>query len=96
MGVRAVIGDATQLTILKDVGIESARAVLITVPDPITCQHIIAQIRLIASNMPILVRARYNRHLSALIKEGATAAIDEETEVGIQLATQLRKRLHIE
>ncbi len=96
MGVRAVIGDATQLSILRDIGVESAKAVVITVPDPVTAQHIIAQIRLIASNMPILVRARYNRHLSALIKEGATVAIDEETEVGIQLAAQLRKRLHIE
>ncbi|MBU1024115.1 cation:proton antiporter, partial [bacterium] len=39
MGIRTVIGDARQLTILKDLGVESARAVVITVPEPITTQH---------------------------------------------------------
>jgi CPA2 family monovalent cation:H+ antiporter-2 len=96
MGIRTIIGDATHLDILKHAGVESAKAVVVTVPDPVSGGQIVTQTLSLAPNVPVLARARYNRYLSMLSKAGANVVVDEETEIGLQLFSQLRTKLHIE
>ncbi len=96
MDIPTIIGDAAQLTILKQAGVESAKAVVVTVPDPVAAQQIVTQIRSITTSVPVLVRARYHRYLPNLIHVGASDVVDEETEVGLKLVTEFQKKFRIE
>ena len=92
-GLRTLIGDATRDDVLARVHVRTAACVVITIPDPWTARHIIQQVRALAPNTPIVVRARYHIHRWQLAMAGADAVVDEEEEVGIQIAAEVRRRL---
>jgi len=85
------IGNAMRAEVLEHAGVLSASAVVVTVPDPVAAQAIIALIRSIAPEVHIIVRARYHRYLDALQEGGASEVVDEELLVGRRLAAQLRR-----
>jgi monovalent cation:H+ antiporter-2, CPA2 family len=91
MGIPMIVGDATRLQVLEHVRIESVLAVAVTVPDPAAAAQITAQIRAVAPDVPIIVRTRYHRYLAAIERAGAFAVVDEELEVGLRVATEIRK-----
>ena len=62
-----------------------------TVPDPAAAQQITRQLHAIAPSTPIVTRARYHRYIPDLLGAAATVTIDEETEVGLRIAAQLRE-----
>jgi len=92
-GLRTVIGDATREEVLERVRVGTAACVVITIPDPWAARQIVQQVRALASNTPIVVRSRYHIHRWQLVMAGADAVVDEEEEVGIQIAAQLRHLL---
>ena len=92
-GLRTLIGDATRDEVLERVHVRTAACVVITIPDPGTARHIIQQVRARAPNTQICVRARYHIHRWQLEMAGADAVVDEEEEVGIQIAAEVRHRL---
>ncbi len=92
-GLRTLIGDATRDEVLTRLQVRTAACVVITIPDPWTARHIIQQVRALAPSTPIVVRARYHIHRWQLELAGADAVVDEEQEVGIQLAGEVRHRL---
>ncbi|MFC1531488.1 cation:proton antiporter [Gemmatimonadota bacterium] len=92
-GLRTLIGDATRDEVLERVHVRTAACVVITIPDPGTARHIIQQVRARAPNTQIVVRARYHIHRWQLEMAGADAVVDEEEEVGIQIAAEVRHRL---
>ena len=65
----------------------------IACPDPWPARQVIQQARALAPNTPIVVRARYHIHRTLLEVAGADAVVDEEEEVGIQIAAEVRHRL---
>lgn len=87
------IGDAIHADVLEHVGITSATAAVITVPDPAAARAIVELIRSIAPEVHIIARARYHRYLADLQVAGAHEVIDEEQFVGARLAARLRRRL---
>jgi len=91
-GLRTLIGDATREEVLAHLHVQTAACVVITVPDPWTARHIIQQVRALAPDTPIVVRARYHIHRWQLELAGADA-VDEEEEVGIQIAAKVHHRL---
>ena len=91
LGLVGHIGDAMRADVLEHAGVLSASAVVVTVPDPVAAQAIIALIRSIAPEVHIIVRARYHRYLDALQEGGASEVVDEELLVGRRLAAQLRR-----
>ncbi len=93
-GLRTLIGDATRDEVLTRLQVRTAACVVITIPDPWTARHIIQQVRGLAPSTPIVVRARYHIHRWQLEVAGADAVVDEEQEVGIQLAGEVRHRLN--
>ncbi|MCK5482137.1 MAG: cation:proton antiporter, partial [Gemmatimonadetes bacterium] len=93
-GLRTLIGDATRDEVLVRLQVRTAACVVITIPDPWTARHIIQQVRALAPDTPIVVRARYHIHRWQLEVAGADAVVDEEQEVGIQLAGEVRHRLN--
>ena len=92
-GLRTFTGDATRDEVLARLHVRTAACVVITIPDPRTARNIIQQVRALAPNTPIVVRARYHIHRWQLQMAGADAVIDEEEEVGIRIAAEVRHRL---
>lgn len=80
------IGDATQPEILEHAGIVHAAAVVVTIPDPGISRTIVSQSRMLAPEIPILVRARYSMFSGTLESAGASTVVDEEWVVGEFLA----------
>lgn len=89
MGLKTYIGDGTQGEILDRVGVSSARIVVVTVPDTRTSRAIVECVRSLAPNAILIVRARYHILRWELEQAGATAIVDEETEVGRRLSSEV-------
>ncbi len=92
-GLRTCIGDATRPEVLERLRVVTAKAVVVTVPDPASARHVIEGVRSLSPETPIIARARYHRYRSELIRAGAWALVDEEDEVGFCLAAALQKIL---
>ncbi len=88
-GLRTFTGDATHDGVLARLNVRTAAVVVITIPDPWTARLVIQQVRALAPNTPIVVRARYHIHRSLLEAAGADAVVDEEEEVGIRIAAEV-------
>ncbi len=82
-------GDATRLVILKAVGVERAKAVVIAISDPIATRRCIAMIRSLAPDVHIVVRTRYARNLDHLLEDGASEVVAEEFESTIDLFSKV-------
>jgi CPA2 family monovalent cation:H+ antiporter-2 len=86
MGLQVYLGDATHSEVLTHAGIRQAAAVVVTVPDPQTCQAVIRNVRVTAPGTAIIARGRYHIAISRLKEAGANAVIDEENIVGHSIA----------
>lgn len=94
-GLKTRLGDATQREIMEDAGIYQARAVVVTVPDHATTRHLIHLVRDLAPDAFLAARCRYHVMHWELLMAGAHEVVDEEDQVGLRLAEQIRKRLGI-
>ena len=93
LGIPIVVGDATRWELLQRVGVASAKAVAVTVPDPATARQITAQVRAVGRTALIVTRSRYHRYASELTHAGAGVVVDEETEVGLRIVSAIREAL---
>jgi CPA2 family monovalent cation:H+ antiporter-2 len=89
------VGDAMHADVLEHVGIASATAAVVTIPDPAAARTIVELIRSSAPEVHIIARARYHRYSADLQAGGAHDVIDEELSVGARLAARLRRRLRV-
>ncbi len=92
-GLRTFVGDATRTEVLEHAHVASAAAVVVTVPDRATARHVIEQVRALSPSTPVIARARYHIHRGELIQAGAQVVVDEEEEVGLRIASAVRKML---
>jgi CPA2 family monovalent cation:H+ antiporter-2 len=88
-GLNAQIGDATHPEVLEHLHPASARAIIVTLPDPAAVRTIISLARAHAPEAVIVARCRYHIHRSDLEGAGASVVVDEEDEVGGLLGTKL-------
>lgn len=82
------IGDASQPEILEHAGIHHAAAVVVSIPDPGISRMVVSQCRMLAPQVPVLVRARYSLFANSLREAGAGTVVDEEYVVGETLAAE--------
>ena len=92
-GLRTYIGDATRTEVLEHLQFTEAKAVAVTVPDPTAARQIIELIRSLSPETAIIARSRYHIYRSVLIRAGAYAVVDEEEEIGLCVASEVRKML---
>ena len=92
-GLRTYMGDATRPEVLEHLHIATAKAVVVTVPDPAAARHVIEGVRSLSPQTPVIARARYHVYRWELTLAGAAVVVDEEDEVGIRLAAALKKIL---
>ena len=91
LGVNCFYGDATSPEVLKKVHIERARLAVITMPDPLSAEATVKNVRNLNPDCFILVRTRFSRELDELYDHGADAVVQEEYEAGLSmLARTLR------
>ncbi len=92
-GVHVVLGNAWQSEILAEAGIHQARAVVVTIPEPDSSRHIIALCRDANPDAQVFARARYHTMRWELQMAGAGVVIDEEEQVGMRLAAEVRRAM---
>ncbi|MBP83143.1 MAG: sodium:proton exchanger [Verrucomicrobiales bacterium] len=85
IGLKAALGDASNLDFLLHHGLSRARAVVITIPDHRTSIRIVESVRTLSDRTAIIVRARYHSFVEDLERAGATITVDEEHHTGSKL-----------
>jgi K+:H+ antiporter len=81
-GHAAHLGDAAHAEMLHHVGVEHARAVIVSIPDHRAAREITMLTRALAPHVLVIARARHHVHAIHLMVAGAQVVIDEEREVG--------------
>lgn len=92
-GIKAYVGDATQTDILEHAGVLRASVVVITVPNPTPMRRLIHHVRHLAPSAFIIARCRYHIYRWDLLQSGAHATVDEEDQVGLRMAEEVRNAL---
>lgn len=87
------LGDATQPEILHHIGVRSARAVVVSIPDPSAARVIVEHVARMAPQVPVIVRSRYHMFTAMLDHAGATSTVDEEQIVGSEMAKEVLQHL---
>ncbi|MFH1301323.1 MAG: cation:proton antiporter [Planctomycetota bacterium] len=88
-GLKAQLGDATQIEVLEHAGLYRSRLVIITLPSPTICRQIIYLVRQLSPGASLFVRCRYHLHHWQLLAAGADVVVDEEEHVGECLAQHI-------
>ncbi len=86
-------GDACRAEVLKAAGVERAQAVVITVDEPESASRTLHVVRRLASELPVLARARDLGQCEKLARAGASAVVPEVVEGSLQLAAALLRQL---
>jgi CPA2 family monovalent cation:H+ antiporter-2 len=82
-------GDATNPLFLKNCGLETARALVVTMDSAIGAEEVVSVARAARADLPIVSRARDARHAGRLYKKGATDAVPETVEASLLLSETL-------
>ncbi len=85
-GVRIFYGDASRAEFLKHCGLDTARALIITMDSPEGAEAVVATARELRPDLTIVARARDARHAKRLYDLGATDAVPETIEASLQLS----------
>ena len=88
-GHQVYYGDATDIAFLNRCGLAEARALAITMDNPVRAKEILKAARAERPDLKIIARARDERHAMKLYEAGVTEAVPETTEASLQLAEAL-------
>ena len=84
-GEPAFYGDATREEILRALGIERARMLVIAISDPAATRRMVRVAREVNTKLYIVARTRYVVEIPELTRLGANAVIPEEFETSIEI-----------
>lgn len=85
-GANVFYGDAGRTEMLERCGIETARAVVVTMDAPAKVDEVVAATRSLRPDLILIARARDHKHAARLYALGVTDAVPETTEASLQLA----------
>ena len=86
-GVHPVIfGDASRGELIDRLDLPSARALVLTMDDPVLSVRLARKVRASAPDLTIIARARDPRHAAELYRAGVTDAVPETLESSLQLS----------
>ncbi|MFJ6025151.1 cation:proton antiporter [Brevundimonas sp. NPDC092305] len=85
-GSNVFYGDAGRPEMLARCGIETARAVVVTMDAPTKVDEVVTAARSLRPDLILIARARDARHAERLYRLGVTDAVPETTEASLQLA----------
>jgi len=85
-GANVFYGDAGRTEMLERCGIETARAVVVTMDAPAKVDEVVIATRSLRPDLILIARARDHKHAARLYALGVTDAVPETTEASLQLA----------
>jgi len=85
-GAEVYYGDAARPDMLTACGLESARALIVTMDSPAKVDEVVKAARALRPDLILIARARDDRHAARLYALGVTDAVPETTEASLQLA----------
>jgi CPA2 family monovalent cation:H+ antiporter-2 len=85
-GKSVYYGDASRPDYLRRCGLETARAVVVTMDSPRANEAVAATTRALRQNVTLVARARDAAHARALYELGVTDAVPETIEASLQLS----------
>ncbi len=88
-GEAAFYGDATREEILRTLGIERARLLVVAISDPEATRRIVRIARGLNAGLHIIARTRYVVEIPELTRLGANAVIPEEFETSIEIFSRV-------
>ncbi|GIW43587.1 MAG: sodium/hydrogen exchanger family/TrkA domain protein [Candidatus Binatia bacterium] len=92
---RVLYGDATRPQVLRAAGIEHAQVVVVAISDAVATRRIVAQVRHLAPQVPVIVRTRYVAEIEELRRLGATEVIPEEFETSVEIFARVLRLLRV-
>jgi CPA2 family monovalent cation:H+ antiporter-2 len=93
-GAIAKVGDATQTDLLLELNLNSARGLILAIPDYRSASLVIAHARQIAPELPIVARSRNHPYAEELKQAGADLVIGEEQLLGRRLGEEAARLAH--
>jgi CPA2 family monovalent cation:H+ antiporter-2 len=85
-GANVFYGDAGRAEMLQLCGVDTARAVVVTMDAPAKVDEVVRTARALRPDLILIARARDERHAERLYHLGVTDAVPETTEAALQLA----------
>ena len=85
-GWSIVFGDVSRAELVTRLGLERARALILTMDEPVLTVRLARRLRGLYPDLPIIARARDARHASELYRAGVTDAVPETLESSLQLS----------
>lgn len=85
-GANVFYGDAGRAEMLQRCGIDTARAVVVTMDAPGKVDEVVVATRSLRPDLILIARARDHKHAARLYALGVTDAVPETTEASLQLA----------
>jgi CPA2 family monovalent cation:H+ antiporter-2 len=82
-------GDAVRHEILRAAGLDQASALVLTFEDHPSAMKILAHVREVVPDLPVLVRTKDDSHLEALEQAGAAEVMPEAVEASLMMGGQL-------
>jgi CPA2 family monovalent cation:H+ antiporter-2 len=94
-GDPVLFGDSADESLLVQVGLETASAVVISFSDPATSVGILHSIRRLRPDVPVLVRTADDVRIKELQDAGATDVVPETFEASLMLVSHVLMLLHV-
>jgi monovalent cation:H+ antiporter-2, CPA2 family len=91
----AVYGDSSSMIVLEAAGIERAKLLIVTIPDPQAMQSLVKKVKKHLPNLPVLMRVKYMSDRDKLKTLGADELVWEEFEAGKELTRMALDRLNL-
>lgn len=95
IGLPVYYGDGSRREMLQAIGVERARAAIITLNDALAAERAVRGMRDADRSLPVIARARDLKDVLALEAAGASIAVSEMFEASLQLGNALLKSLGI-
>ncbi len=89
LGEPIYYGDGTSVDVLKKVGIEKAKMLVVVISDPSSTRKIVSLARSENPNIYIIVRTRFISEVEELKRLGADEVIPEEFETSIEISSRV-------
>lgn len=85
-GLPVLFGNVDSEAAIARLGLEDAKAMILTMDEPVLILRMVKRLRSAHPDLPIIVRARDATHAAALYKAGASHAVPETLESSLQLS----------
>ncbi|NYT40147.1 cation:proton antiporter [Sphingomonas sp. R-74633] len=85
-GYNVLFGDVTRSELVDKLNLGHAKALVLTMDDPVLTVRLTKRVRGWVPNLPIIARARDTAHAAELYRAGASEAVPEALESSLQLS----------